>query len=107
MHADEADPVVQNDVDLHRQREADDHAQRIHGTEERCLRVLPQHVAAAVPRTPERRLRVLDDVLQDLRVVKEMLVPVGHAQAGRPREQRGAKRNAENGVKQVNDEGPS
>lgn len=49
VHADEAGPVVQHDVDLHRQLQGHDQRQRVDRAQQADLRVLPQHVATAMP----------------------------------------------------------
>ena len=94
MHPDQAGPVMKHDVDLHRQGDRHGQGQRIDGAEQRDLRVLPQDVAAAVPRVPEWRRRILDDVLEHGAVIEQVLVPIQNA--GRLR--RAEERRAENGA---------
>jgi hypothetical protein len=98
VHADETDPVMQDDVDLHRQLQRHERGEGIDRAENRDLRVLPQHVAAAVPRVPERQLAVLDDALQDRAVIKEVLIPVVGAERAGLFEERQAKDDAEEPV---------
>ena len=101
VHPDEADPVMQHDVDLHRELQRHHRRERIHRAEERDLRVLPHHVAAAVPRIPVRHLAVLDHVLQDRAVVEEVLIPVVDAEGQGLREERRAKCRAEDAVERA------
>src|SRR5262249_12867209 len=88
VHADEADQIVQQDVELHGygERHGGSHQQE-DWREQRNLGVLPQDVAAAVPGIPERQLVILEGALEDRRVLKEDGVPIGYAEAGAAGEQ--------------------
>jgi hypothetical protein len=105
MHADKANPVVDQDVDLDRERQRHDEAEQIGGAEKGDLRVLPHDVATAVPRIPERQLSVLEHVLQDGAVVEKVHVPILDAKALRESEERRAEHGAQQAVERNEEEG--
>ena len=103
MHSEKAEPVVQNDVEFHRELERHERGEQVDRTQERDLGVLPHHVAAAKPRAPERRLAIFDDALENLPVVGQMLIPVCAAQGQRPGQQRGAQPQADGEIHRRSD----
>ena len=101
VHAEQADPVVQDDVHFHREGERHDGDEEVDRTEQRDRRVLPHHVAAALPRAPERRLAVRHDVLEDFAEVEQLPIPVGGTQPERSGKQWQAEQDAQEAVQRA------